>query len=145
MEMTKHTDNVTLGLTSPIRTGVFLTRPMSVVLDPTITVEEKRALLASWASDARAVANRPELRQLDDGSLIQIDDITRALKELDVVPASPSVPGLRSRPSPRRGPRSKMTWLWRRHDDDDDDPPTPAPAGIRPRPPILEGSLAVAA
>ena len=145
MEMTKHTDNVTLDLTSPIRTGVFLTRPMSVVLDPTMTVDEKRALLASWASDARAVANSPELRHLDDNSLVRIDDITSALKELDVVPASRSVPGLRSKPSRRRGPRSKMAWVWRRHDDDDDDPPTPAPAGVRPRPPILEGSLAAAA
>lgn len=143
--MTKPTENETLNLTSRIGTGAFLTRPLRVVLDPTLTVDEKRALLASWASDARAVADRPELRHLDDGSLVQIDDITRALKELDVVPASRSVAGLRSRPSRRRGPRSKMAWLWRRHDDDDDDPPTPAPAGVRPRPPILEGSLAAAA
>jgi len=36
----------------------------------------------------------------------------------------------------------KVSRRWR--DDDDDDPP-PAPAGIDPRPPILEGGEAVAA
>lgn len=141
--MTKPTENVTLNLTSRIGTGAFLTRPQRVVLDPTITLEEKRALLASWASDARAVESRPDLRHLDGGSLVQIDDITRALKELDNVPMSWSILGRRSMPSRRRRPRSKITWSWRRHDDDD--PPTPAPAGVRPRPPILEDSLAAAA
>ena len=143
--MRKSTENPTLEFTSWTGTGPFLSRPMTVVLNPAMTVDAKRALLASWASDARTVADRPALRHLDDGSLARIDDITRALKELDVVPASSSLTDLRRRPTRRRGARSKMAWLWRRRDNDDDDPPTPAPAGICPRPPILEGSLAAAA
>ena len=37
--------------------GAFRT-PMEVVADPDMTVQEKRAILASWASDACAVEAR---------------------------------------------------------------------------------------
>jgi hypothetical protein len=36
--------------------------PMDVVRDPDLTLNEKRAILASWASDACAVAAAPDLR-----------------------------------------------------------------------------------
>jgi hypothetical protein len=42
--------------------GAFRT-PMEVVNDPDMTVQEKRAILASWASDACAVEAAPDLRQ----------------------------------------------------------------------------------
>ena len=57
--------------------------PHEVVSDPTMTTAEKRELLASWASDARAVPNLPALRQLDNGNLVTIDSLLRALKRLD--------------------------------------------------------------
>ena len=57
--------------------------PMDVVRDCDLTTNEKRALLASWASDAYAVAASPGLRQLPDSSPIPIDDILTALKQLD--------------------------------------------------------------
>jgi hypothetical protein len=38
--------------------------PMDVVADPDMTVQEKRAILASWASDACAVEAAPDLRRL---------------------------------------------------------------------------------
>lgn len=38
-------------------------RPADVVNDPDLTLSEKRAILASWASDACAVEAVPALRQ----------------------------------------------------------------------------------
>src|SRR3954464_15822116 len=73
--------------------GHRLSSPTSVVLDPTMTVDEKRSLLASWASDARAVPDHPALRRLDNGGLVEIDDILGALKQLDEPKAAvPSAP-----------------------------------------------------
>lgn len=60
-----------------------LSAPSQVLSDPGLSIEEKRALLASWASDLRAVENRPALRRLDDGTVLAIDDILDALKTLD--------------------------------------------------------------
>src|SRR3979490_3338024 len=39
------------------------THPSEVVADPDLTLNEKRAILASWASDACAIEATPELRQ----------------------------------------------------------------------------------
>jgi hypothetical protein len=57
--------------------------PMDVVRDPDLTLNEKRAILASWASDACAVEAAPELRQLAKGPPVRFDDIMIALKSLD--------------------------------------------------------------
>lgn len=54
-----------------------------VLADQTMSIDAKRALLASWASDRRAVENWPVLRRLDSGSELHIDDIFDALKALD--------------------------------------------------------------
>jgi len=62
--------------------GAFRT-PMEVVNDPDMTVQEKRAILASWASDACAVEAAPELRSPPSAPLIRFDDIMMALKRLD--------------------------------------------------------------
>jgi hypothetical protein len=57
--------------------------PMEVVTDPHMTVQEKRAILASWASDACAVEAAPELRRPTAAPPIRFDDIMDALKRLD--------------------------------------------------------------
>ena len=57
--------------------------PMDVVRDTNLTLNEKRAILASWASDACAVEAAPDLRQPTDGAPIRFDDIMDALKRLD--------------------------------------------------------------
>jgi hypothetical protein len=57
--------------------------PRQVLADPDLTVNEKRAVLASWASDACAVEASPELRQPGDGPPVRFDDIMDALKALD--------------------------------------------------------------
>ena len=57
--------------------------PMDVVRDADLTLNEKRAILASWASDACAVEAAPELRFTTTGSLVKWDDIMDALRTLD--------------------------------------------------------------
>jgi len=62
--------------------GAFRT-PMEVVNDPDMTLQEKRAILASWASDACAVEAAPELRQPPAAPPVRFDDIMDALRRLD--------------------------------------------------------------
>ena len=42
----------------------FYARPLDVVADDLLTIEERRAILSSWASDACAVTSKPPLRLL---------------------------------------------------------------------------------
>jgi hypothetical protein len=56
--------------------------PSEVVNDPDLTLNEKRAILASWASDACAVDAAPQLRIGRRGA-VRFDDIIDALKRLD--------------------------------------------------------------
>ena len=62
--------------------------PMDVVTDPDMTVQEKRAVLASWASDACAVEAAPDLPHPPSASIVRFDDIMEALKQLDGEAAS---------------------------------------------------------
>ena len=57
--------------------------PQEVVCDPDLTVNEKRAILASWASDACAVEAMPHLRKNPAGQTVTFDEIMDALKGLD--------------------------------------------------------------
>lgn len=45
--------------------------PMDVVRDPDLTLNEKRAILSSWASDACAVEAAPELRSIASGTIVR--------------------------------------------------------------------------
>ena len=56
--------------------------PSEVVNDPDLTLNEKRAILASWASDACAIEAAPELRQ-GPKAPVRFDDIMDALRSLD--------------------------------------------------------------
>jgi hypothetical protein len=59
-------------------------RPIHVVSDPDLTLNEKRAILASWASDACAVEAAPALRQAPGGRQpVRFDEVMDALRELD--------------------------------------------------------------
>jgi hypothetical protein len=50
--------------------------PSDVVNDPDLTLNEKRAILASWASDACAVESAPAFRRAPDGGgPIGFDDV----------------------------------------------------------------------
>jgi hypothetical protein len=57
--------------------------PSEVVDDPDLTLNEKRAILASWASDACAIEAAPELRARPQGPSVRFDDIMDALRTLD--------------------------------------------------------------
>jgi hypothetical protein len=57
--------------------------PSEVVSDPDLTLNEKRAILASWASDACAIEAAPDLRSSARGVPVRFDDIMEALRTLD--------------------------------------------------------------
>jgi hypothetical protein len=58
--------------------------PRRVVEDPDLTLNEKRAILASWASDACALAAAPAFRQASaTGQPVRFDDVMDALRVLD--------------------------------------------------------------
>lgn len=126
--------------------------PDDVVDDQEIGTGDKRAILASWGSDARAVEGQPALRRVDGGAVIHIDDIMRALKRLDSAPDDPQVElsrpcSIGSRTFVRRARATSLTgarrgrWGHRTRDDDDDPPPSAAFA-VRPgpRPPLVDAA-----
>ena len=58
--------------------------PSHVVNDPDLTLNEKRAILASWASDACAPEAAPHLRCAPGGKQpVLFDDVMEALRTLD--------------------------------------------------------------
>ena len=58
--------------------------PSEVVKDPDLTPNEKRAILASWASDACAIEAVPMLRYLPGGKrAVHFDEVMDALRVLD--------------------------------------------------------------
>ena len=66
--------------------------PDDVVDNPDLTLNEKRAILASWASDACAVEAAPALRRAPGSKqVIRVDDILEALRTLDRQVGEPSV------------------------------------------------------
>jgi hypothetical protein len=64
--------------------------PKDVVAHPSLSIAEKRAILASWASDASAIASCPALRAPPGlKAPVTIDEILDALRELDAGPRNP--------------------------------------------------------
>jgi uncharacterized protein (DUF58 family) len=57
--------------------------PSEVVSDPDFTLNKKRAILASWASDACTLEAAPNLRAGPNGLPVRFDDIMDALRTLD--------------------------------------------------------------
>ena len=67
-----------------LRPGTAFEHPRDVVCHPGLTLAEKRAILASWASDASAMASCPTLRAPEGlRAPVHIDDILAALCALD--------------------------------------------------------------
>ena len=63
--------------------GAF-SHPTDVVRDPDLTLNEKRAILAAWASDACAVDSAPALRIAPSGSNpVTFEEVMDALQDLD--------------------------------------------------------------
>jgi hypothetical protein len=58
--------------------------PSHVVNDPDLTLNEKRAILASWASDACALEAAPHLRRAPGSKRpVHFDEVMDALRALD--------------------------------------------------------------
>jgi hypothetical protein len=76
-------DDGAFDLDALLHPAQAFTHPIKVVRDPDLTLNEKRAILASWASDACAFEAEPNLRQPAEGPRIRFDEIMDALKHLD--------------------------------------------------------------
>jgi hypothetical protein len=74
---------ITAAFDERVHPAAAFEHPSNVVADPHLTLDEKRAVLASWASDACAVEAAPEFRTGPRGSLVRYDDIMDALRALD--------------------------------------------------------------
>ena len=77
------TDSNRFNLDELLHPALAFSSPAEVVSDPDLTLQEKRAILSSWASDACAVEAMPEIRSHPSGSTARFDEIISALRELD--------------------------------------------------------------
>jgi hypothetical protein len=67
-----------------LRPAVGFDHPLDVVKDPHLDLSEKRAVLASWASDASSVRDEPGLRWLlGTPEPVPLDDVREAVARLD--------------------------------------------------------------
>jgi len=89
MRTTTAHDNV-FDFNALLHPGTVFEHPRDVVHHPGLTTAEKRAILASWASDASAIASCPALRSPAGlKKPVSIDDILDAFCELDGGPRNP--------------------------------------------------------
>nr|ALS89337.1 alpha/beta hydrolase fold protein [uncultured bacterium] len=90
MRPTTAHDPKIFDLTARLHSGTRFNRPSDVLKHPTLSIAEKRSILASWASDAAAVASCPSLRAPEElKAPVSIDDILAALRALDDHPRHP--------------------------------------------------------
>jgi hypothetical protein len=84
-----------------LRPAVGFRHPYDVLKDPLLDKAEKRAILASWASDASAVQDQPHLRWLfGTEEPVPLDDVLECLARLDGLKEPNAAPLFRgSRPS----------------------------------------------
>lgn len=81
-EYSGHDDGFDLG--GLLHPAQAFEHPSRVVNDPDLTLNEKRAILSAWASDACAIEAAPALRCAPSGKRpVQFDDVMEALRTLD--------------------------------------------------------------
>jgi hypothetical protein len=84
MRPTTATDNNVFDFQALLHPGTVFDHPKDVVRHPSLTLAEKRAILASWASDASAMASCSSLRASEGlRAPVSIDAVLDALRELD--------------------------------------------------------------
>ena len=116
--------------------------PDDVLSDRTLSQSDKRAILASWVSDKRAVEGAPNLRHVENGAIVAVTDVLAALEKLDTM-LSPA------RRKPRLSTRHRMMLMGeairvrRRPPEDDDDPPPVSAIAPRPKPPKRDAEAAL--
>jgi hypothetical protein len=89
-DLNRHFDENVYDLNAILHPGTVFDHPRDVLADATLSRAEKRAILASWASDAAAVTSCPSLRAIPGTkNVVSIDDILEALSSLDHSPRTP--------------------------------------------------------
>jgi hypothetical protein len=82
-------DSLSPELDALLHPAQAFAHPRDVLADPDLTINEKRAILASWASDACAVEAAPGLRRAPGSQKpVSVDEILEALRELDKASAA---------------------------------------------------------
>ena len=90
MRPTTASDSNVFDITYLLHPGTTFDHPRDVVAHPGLSLGEKRAILASWASDAAAIASCPGLRAPAGlKNPVSIDEILEALQALDGGPRQP--------------------------------------------------------
>jgi hypothetical protein len=90
MRPTTALDDNVFDFEALLHPGTVFDHPRDVLAQPALTISEKRAILASWASDASAIASCPALRAPAGlKAPVTIDEILEALCELDGGPRQP--------------------------------------------------------
>jgi hypothetical protein len=75
---------VTMGPTVLMPPGHQVRRPVDVLDAPGLAIDDKRTILAAWASDFYAIGSKPSLRHVPGtAEPVSIDDVQAALRELD--------------------------------------------------------------
>lgn len=91
-------DNV-FDFNALLHPGTVFECPRDVVVHPSLTLCEKRAILSSWASDASSLAACPTLRASRGlNAEVTVDEILDALRELDRGPRPPPGDGKPNHP-----------------------------------------------
>ena len=89
MRTTPAYDNV-FDFNALLHPGTVFETPRDVLNHPGLTLAEKRAILASWASDASAIPSCPSMRAPAGlKGPVSIDEILDALRALDGGPRTP--------------------------------------------------------
>jgi hypothetical protein len=90
MRPTTALDDNVFDLNALLHPGTTFEHPRDVISHPNLSLAEKRAILASWASDASAIASCPALRAPEGlKAPVTIDEILEALCALDGGPRQP--------------------------------------------------------
>ena len=90
MRLTTAREGNVLDINYLLHPGTTFDQPNDVVAHPELSIAEKRAILASWASDAAAIASCPALRAPEGlKKPVTIDAILEALQALDDEPRHP--------------------------------------------------------
>jgi hypothetical protein len=87
--MKEKTNDHFLDLNDLLHPADAFDHPLEVVHDPDLTLNEKRAILSSWASDACALEAAPGLRASPRGKAVPFDDIMDALRSLGASDGQP--------------------------------------------------------
>jgi hypothetical protein len=83
-------DENVYDLNAILHPGSVFDHPRDVLADTALSRAEKKAILASWASDAAAVTSCPSLRGVPGARrAVSIDEILEALSSLDHSPRNP--------------------------------------------------------